>query len=345
MDNLAVLTEPVDPMSKEETGAAPLAQRRSVFREVRWRWSIVLLGLAPIVLRRTVRALDVPVPLVPGGPWVNFLTALLEEGWTFVFPLWVARHVVARLSPRPQLRITPAKALLALLGIGGIFLSQAVVLQLLDRANGAPPQPTVTLESLSRLPNRVEFLHLLFMAILVAPVAEEVFFRGMLYNALRQRLPTLVAVPLQAIVFGLIHEFGPAGVAFVVIGGVALALVYEWRKTIVAPILLHTAVNGVGMAFIAWSYVAEAAAPHLGVYGSTNAAGCQITKVVPGTPADKAGLRFGDVISSLGGKAVVDLPSLTKAVRGKQVGEKVVVEFIREGTVHRVDVVLQRLQE
>ena len=59
--------------------------------------------------------------------------------------------------------------------------------------------------------------------------------------------------------FGLVHEFGTAGVTFVAVGGVTLASVYEWRKTIVAPILLHTAVNGVGLAFIAWSYVADAA--------------------------------------------------------------------------------------
>ena len=270
---------------------------------------------------------------------------LLEEVWTLVFPLWVARHIIARLGPRLRICITPVKALLALVGIGAIFLCQAVVLQLLDRANGDPPKPTVTLESLSRLPNRVEFLHLVLLATLVAPVADEVFFRGMLYNALRQRLRTLVAVSLRAIVFGLVHEFGTAGVTFVAVGGVTLASVYEWRKTIVAPILLHTAVNGVGLAFIAWSYVADAAAPRLGVYGSTNAAGCQITKVVPGTPADRAGLQFGDVISSLGEEAVVDLASLTKAVRSKQVGEKVVVEFIRGGAVHRVDVFLQRLDE
>jgi S1-C subfamily serine protease len=112
-----------------------------------------------------------------------------------------------------------------------------------------------------------------------------------------------------------------------------------------APVLLHILVNAVVMAVMAWGIAADDAAPRLGVYGETHQDGCLVTKVVPGSAADTAGLQIGDVVISLDGDPVADLRSLTRAVRSKQVDQKVVVEFIRGGQTHRVDAVLKKLQE
>ena len=95
------------------------------------------------------------------------------------------------------------------------------------------------LEPIVRSPNRVDSLGLMILAVLVAPVAEEVLFRGMLFNKLRKRLHVLVAAPLQAVAFGLLHPFGLADMAGVALVGLAFALLYEWRKTLVAPIMMH----------------------------------------------------------------------------------------------------------
>ena len=43
------MMEPLESPSPEPTGAPPLARRRSVFRDVHWRWSDVLIGFAPLV--------------------------------------------------------------------------------------------------------------------------------------------------------------------------------------------------------------------------------------------------------------------------------------------------------
>jgi putative serine protease PepD len=56
-------------------------------------------------------------------------------------------------------------------------------------------------------------------------------------------------------------------------------------------------------------------------------------------------LRVGDVIFSLDGDPVADLGTLTQAVRRREVGQKVVVEFIRGGKAQRVDAVLKKLRE
>jgi CAAX protease family protein len=176
-------------------------------------------------------------------------------------------------------------------------------------------------------------------------VAEEVFFRGMLYNALRRRLHVVVAAPVQAIIFGLSHRFGPADTTGVVLIGLALALLYEWRKTLLAPVLMHALVNALAMAVMAQSVAADAAAPRLGVYGETHERGVRLTIVVPDTAAASAGLQVGDVIFSLDGDRVADIAGLTQAVRKRQVGQTVVVEFIRGAETHRVDAVLKKLRE
>ena len=264
------------------------------------------------------------------------------------YPVWVARVEISRLGrfrrlPRPRAILVGAIVALPVATV--VMAVQVTEFLSLNHVFGDPAKPAVGLHEIARLPNRFALLGLAVLAMVVAPVAEEIFFRGMLYNALRQRLTVVAAALLQAGVFSFFHNFGPAGSAAIALAGLAFAFVYEWRKTLVAPILLHLAINTVGLPFVAWGYVRAADAPRLGVYGETHKDGCRITAVVPETAADKAGLRVGDVIMSLDGQRVKNMESLTEAVRSKRVGQQVAVEFLRGGTVHQVDVILTKLSE
>ena len=78
------------------------------------------------------------------------------------------------------------------------------------------------------------------------------------------------------------HPFGLADRAGIALIGLALALLYEWRRTLLAPILMHALVNALAMAIMAQGIAADAAAPRLGVYGENARAGIRLTKVVPG---------------------------------------------------------------
>jgi membrane-associated protease RseP (regulator of RpoE activity) len=221
----------------------------------------------------------------------------------------------------------------------------AVVFSALFFLFGDRATTTMPWKPIAASPNWYDSLGLLVLLVLMAPVAEEVFFRGMLYNALRRRLHVAVAAPLQAVIFGLSHHFGAADTTVVVLLGLALALLYEWRKTLLAPVLMHTLVNTLAMAIMAQSIAADAAAPRLGVSGETCERGVRVTTVVPDTAAASAGLQIGDVIVSLDGERVADMPGLTHAVRKRQVGQTVVVEIIRGAERHRVDAVLKKLRE
>ncbi|MEH2354571.1 HhoA/HhoB/HtrA family serine endopeptidase [Nostoc sp.] len=59
--------------------------------------------------------------------------------------------------------------------------------------------------------------------------------------------------------------------------------------------------------------------------------GVLVIKVIPNSPAAKAGIRAGDVIQTLGGQAVTDASSVQRAVENSQVGSDLRMELRRNG--------------
>ncbi len=70
------------------------------------------------------------------------------------------------------------------------------------------------------------------------------------------------------------------------------------------------------------------------------AAGAEASSVTPGSAADKAGLKAGDVITGLGGRSVTDASELTAATREQAAGATVKVTFVRDGQEKSTDVTL-----
>ncbi|MCR4439654.1 MAG: PDZ domain-containing protein [bacterium] len=70
--------------------------------------------------------------------------------------------------------------------------------------------------------------------------------------------------------------------------------------------------------------------------------GVLVIEVVPNSPADKAGLKEDDVIVRMNGREVEDPDDLIDAVRAQKPGDKVKVEYVREGKRREVEVTLGR---
>lgn len=81
----------------------------------------------------------------------------------------------------------------------------------------------------------------------IAPLMEELFFRGFLYPVLARRLGTVTAIVLTSVSFGLIHApqlghaWGPVLVVFLV--GLTLTITRAATKSVAPGFLIHVAYN------------------------------------------------------------------------------------------------------
>ena len=103
---------------------------------------------------------------------------------------------------------------------------------------------------------RSHFLLTAFGAVILVPLAEETLYRGLIFGALQQK-SRLLAYILSILFFAFIHVMGYIGsyppsvllLCFVqyIPAGIVLAGAYEYSGSILAPVLIHTAVNAIAI--------------------------------------------------------------------------------------------------
>jgi peptidase M28-like protein/PDZ domain-containing protein len=76
-------------------------------------------------------------------------------------------------------------------------------------------------------------------------------------------------------------------------------------------------------------------------FGEAERPGVRVGGVRGGSPAERAGVRQGDVIVAFGGLTVRTLEDFTFALRGRRPGDRVEVVVVREGAEQRFDAVLE----
>jgi membrane protease YdiL (CAAX protease family) len=200
---------------------------------------------------------------VDSKKWTELILSTGGEiglGGTAFLWLWALHRRTVRLIGVPE---NPAKevGVGALAGVGlyagGVFLVGTIVALVLkavsDRSPHAPHQ----------LPTHLtggELLLAGITVIVVAPVAEELFFRGFLVRSLRAHHSFAFAGVVSALCFGAVHYAGgawqnalllPIVMSFV---GFGLAALYERRRNIVANMAAHSAFNVIGFLFIAFVF-------------------------------------------------------------------------------------------
>jgi CAAX protease family protein len=91
-----------------------------------------------------------------------------------------------------------------------------------------------------------------FSVIVLAPISEELFFRGFLFQGLRRKLSFTGAGIVSAIIFGAAHVQAPFGLGLLLLIpaitalGVILAWVFERRASLVPAMTAHALFNFVG---------------------------------------------------------------------------------------------------
>jgi uncharacterized protein len=113
--------------------------------------------------------------------------------------------------------------------------------------------PTTPLPSFLEASGQAQLLLAFFLVVLVA-IAEETIFRGYLllrFRNLNFGLPW--AALLSAVIFSLGHGYeGTSGVVTVGAMGLAFAVVYLWRQSLVAPMVMHFLQDFTAIVLVPW---------------------------------------------------------------------------------------------
>ncbi len=80
---------------------------------------------------------------------------------------------------------------------------------------------------------------------ILAPLGEELLFRGIIQGELRRVLPEWLAVIIQAVLFALFH-MQPVQIIYVLLPALMLGTLYALTRSIWVPILMHIAFNFLG---------------------------------------------------------------------------------------------------
>lgn len=82
----------------------------------------------------------------------------------------------------------------------------------------------------------------------IAPIVEEIIFRGLVFRELEKNLNVKAVVLVQGLLFGIYHLNLAQGV-YTVFLGVVLGFALLWTKSIWAPIIIHMVNNSVSFLF------------------------------------------------------------------------------------------------
>jgi membrane protease YdiL (CAAX protease family) len=211
----------------------------------------ILLALALVI----AAVLNVPfsddAAALLGGGQMTLLGAFVILVSTQVGLLLVSWLLVFRPNALAALPSFPGRepAMAAALGIGwGVVAwiastaAIALVAWLLELV-GEPPVP----EAAERAIAIADPWLVVFSVVILAPIAEELFFRGVVYNAWRREAGRRWGLIGSAVLFAVIH-LSILSLVPIFILGLALAWIYERTNTLVAPIAMHATVNGISVA-------------------------------------------------------------------------------------------------
>ena len=207
---------------------------------------LLAVALMAVVAPRSIVVLaELSGQEIPGG-WGSGPAPTLAEAlaWTLALQNVVLAAAGAALSAWRCPRLVPSvswvRRVVWGLGTGIAAFVLAGALAALQELAGVPVHEQ---EPLLKALREIPFAIALPWIALVAPLGEEVFFRGYLFRFLASRGPGSLAYAASALAFAGIH-FNPSG--FLVYAGIGLVLAAAYRRTgsLLVPLLGHAVHNG-----------------------------------------------------------------------------------------------------
>ena len=176
--------------------------------------------------------------------FIFLIIELLYKTVLFLYPYYLCgNRKIWPLFPSISFSKFPGEILRSLGFLFVMSLSIGLVIKLVGILAKSPIKASEFWKWTEYAPINQYFVFFLLLSFTIAPIIEEVFFRGFLYNALKIHMPMVLATVLQAAVFALVHPYDLMHRLSTFLIGIGLVIVYERRKNLVSPILVHCMIN------------------------------------------------------------------------------------------------------
>jgi membrane protease YdiL (CAAX protease family) len=187
---------------------------------------------------------DLLATLLTQVGWVT--ASLLAAGWTFAHGLRGGFGLTLRQWPGDTARavltlLTVLPAVMGLLLVSGVLVEWAV------RHGWLAPEsdrehPLLTLV---RSVGPMGKVLIVLSAVVLAPLTEELFFRGLLQSLLRNFMSPWAAIVISSVLFALMHLSAIRSVLPLLLLSLVLGFAYERHGRLSTPILIHALFNAV----------------------------------------------------------------------------------------------------
>jgi membrane protease YdiL (CAAX protease family) len=138
------------------------------------------------------------------------------------------------------------------LGLVAIIGSTLVVSALVAVSGGEATPDQVLTGGIADTPLQIALA--VAAAVVMAPLAEELLFRGLLHRGLRRGLRVVPATVISSVLFAIVHLdvvlSQPLALVGLTLVGAVMAIAYERTGGLLVPVLIHAVHNGVTIAAV-----------------------------------------------------------------------------------------------
>ena len=165
-----------------------------------------------------------------------FVYAVLILVFFTIYKLVFAKDKAeAKLSLNPTYSV---KCLVAGVGVSGVSLLWIMLAEQLPALKDSLNAMNMGNENIGG----GSFLGAVVVAVIGAPLIEEIVFRGVVFRSLRRVSPPWVAILVSSVLFGLYH-MNTVQIVYATLMGLVAGIIYEKSNNLLFPILVHVANN------------------------------------------------------------------------------------------------------
>jgi len=184
---------------------------------------------------------------------LRHISTIINTLGIYILGLWIINRII-KLDYHLNLRILGIKwhfclrkcfkALFLYISFLPILFALIYAGIMLCNGIGIEPKPHILLKILEREKNVWFVVYLLTTAIFIAPVFEEIIFRGFFYQTMKKYTGFWGAIIISSAVFSLLH-FNAAQFLPIMGLGVLLCFVFEYTKSLIPAIFIHILNNAI----------------------------------------------------------------------------------------------------